>query len=112
MKQSLIITFAALAFSAPLAAADTPSKPELPSAYEAQRTSSPATATPVSAAQAGPVRIAPPADVSKKPNWRRINHKINKRAKNAVENGATPVRVRAKVQAYKRKLYRRWKASQ
>ena len=45
------------------------------------------------------------------PNWRRINHKINKRAKHAVRKGANPARVRKKAKAYKKKLYRRWKAS-
>ncbi|MBV1918113.1 MAG: hypothetical protein KUG65_08655 [Sphingomonadaceae bacterium] len=35
----------------------------------------------------------------------------HKRAKNAVANGAEPARVRAKLQAYKQQLRRRWNAT-
>jgi len=35
----------------------------------------------------------------------------HKRAKNAVANGASPARVRAKLQAYKKQLRRRWNAT-
>jgi len=37
--------------------------------------------------------------------------KAQQRAKNAVANGANPARVRAKLQAYKQKLRRRWNAT-
>ena len=112
MKPSLVVIITAMAFSAPLAAAETPKAPQLPTAHEAQNTRSLGTVTTIDAAPARPVQIVRPDVIPDKPNWRRINHKINKRAKNAVENGANPLRVRKKVQVYKRKLYRRWKASQ
>ncbi len=63
-------------------------------------------------ASASVTRVAVYRAAKRPPNWRRINHKINKRAKNAVKNGANPARVRKKVKAHKKKLYRRWKASQ
>ncbi len=112
MKLSTIIVSVTIASSAPLAAAEVPSAPELPNANEAQNLRSPVTAAKANAAATRPTQVARPDDTAQKPNWRRINHKINKRAKNAVKNGASPPRVRKKVQAYKRSLHRRWKASQ
>ena len=112
MKSSLIIIGAAMVVSAPLAAEQTPTAPELSNANEAQNLRSSLTVTKADAAPARPAQIARPDDKSQKPNWRRINHKINKRAKNAVKNGASPTRIRKKVQAYKLSVYRRWNASQ
>jgi hypothetical protein len=112
MKSIYIIISAAILWSAPMATAQTPTAPELPNANEAQNLLSPAPFTQVDTSAARPLQKARPHDSSQKPNWRRINHKINKRAKNAVDNGASPARVRHKVQAHKRSLYRRWKASQ
>ena len=103
---------AAIAFlfvASPLVTAETPAKSGLSNAQNAQ-TSETVTARDMSAVQ--PIDVARPDDNSRPPNWQRINHKINKRAKNAIENGADPARVRHKAQAYKHKLIRRWKASQ
>lgn len=44
-------------------------------------------------------------------NAERINAKINKRAQNAVANGASPARVRNKVKEYKQTLRRRYNAA-
>ncbi|MGB5484002.1 hypothetical protein [Parasphingorhabdus sp.] len=112
MKSSLVLISATMAFSAPLAAADSPAAPQLPNAHEAQNARSPQAVARTDVAPARAEPIARPDRQPPEPDWRRINHKINKRAKNAVENGANPLRVRKKVQAYKRKLHRRWKASQ
>ena len=44
-------------------------------------------------------------------NAERINAKINKRAQNAVANGASPAGVRNQVKQYKQKLRRRYNAA-
>ncbi|MEO9635257.1 MAG: hypothetical protein ABJF89_16265 [Parasphingorhabdus sp.] len=112
MKSIFVIISGTMLWTAPMAAAQTPTAPELPNTSEAQNLLSPTTVTQVGTTVTRPLQKARPGDNSQKPNWRRINHKINKRAKNAVENGANPARVRKKVQAHKRNLYRRWKTSQ
>lgn len=112
MKSIVVIISGAILWSAPMAAALTPTAPELPNANEAQNLLSPPPTAQVDTTAARPLQKVRPDGSSQKPNWRRINHKINKRAKNAVENGANPARVRQKVQAHKRSLYRRWRASQ
>ncbi|GAA0483709.1 hypothetical protein GCM10009096_27750 [Parasphingorhabdus litoris] len=53
-----------------------------------------------------------PENRSSGPNWKKINRKLNARAKNAIENGARPKVVRQKLQVHKQKLRRRWTASQ
>lgn len=66
---------------------------------------------------AGPVVAAPRAVRPDRPDRpdrqaaaKHLRH-IYARAHNAIENGATPERVRAKVQEYKHHLRRRWNAA-
>ncbi len=95
MKMTLLATTTLLLIAAPVAA------------EEAQRAAPAAqAATPVRA------EAAPQHTTKRPPNWRRINHKLNKRAKNAIKNGARPKVIRKKLKAHKKKLYRRWKSSQ